>query len=35
VVVWRGPARDLDHSGDPYVDQFVRGDPEGPIKSAI
>jgi phospholipid/cholesterol/gamma-HCH transport system ATP-binding protein len=35
VVVWRGPAGDLDHSGDPYVDQFVRGDPEGPIKSAI
>jgi phospholipid/cholesterol/gamma-HCH transport system ATP-binding protein len=35
VVVWRGPASDLDHSGDPYVDQFVRGDPEGPIKSTI
>jgi len=35
VVVWRGPAGDLDHSGDPYVDQFVRGDPEGPIKSAV
>lgn len=35
VVVWRGPARDLDHSGNPYVDQFVRGDPEGPIKSMV
>ena len=35
VVVWRGPAGDLDHSGHPYIDQFVRGDPEGPIKSAI
>jgi phospholipid/cholesterol/gamma-HCH transport system ATP-binding protein len=35
VVVWRGAARDLDQSGDAYVDQFVRGDPEGPIKSGI
>ena len=35
VVVWRGPAGDLDHSGDPYGDQFVRGDPEVPIKSTI
>jgi len=34
VVVWRGPASDLDRSGNPYVDQFVRGDLEGPIKSA-
>lgn len=31
VVVWRGPVNDLDRSGNPYVDQFVRGDPEGPI----
>ena len=35
VVVWRGPASDLDHSGNPYVDQFVRGDLEGPIKSMV
>ncbi len=35
VVVWRGPASDLDHSGNPYVDQFVRGDLEGPIKSLV
>jgi phospholipid/cholesterol/gamma-HCH transport system ATP-binding protein len=33
VVVWRGPASDLDHSGNPFVDQFVRGDLEGPIRS--
>jgi phospholipid/cholesterol/gamma-HCH transport system ATP-binding protein len=32
-VVWRGPAADLDRSGNPYVDQFGRGDLEGPIKS--
>jgi phospholipid/cholesterol/gamma-HCH transport system ATP-binding protein len=35
VVVWRGPAGDLDRSGNPYVDQFVRGDLEGPIKSMV
>ena len=35
VIVWRGPAADIDRSGNPYVDQFVRGDAEGPIKPAI
>ena len=35
VVVWRGPASDLDRSGNPYVDQFVRGDLKGPIKSMV
>lgn len=35
IVVWRGPADELDRSGNPYVDQFVRGDPEGPIRSAV
>jgi phospholipid/cholesterol/gamma-HCH transport system ATP-binding protein len=32
VIVWRGPADQLDDSGNAYVDQFVRGDPDGPIK---
>jgi phospholipid/cholesterol/gamma-HCH transport system ATP-binding protein len=35
VVVWRGPASDLDRSGNAYVDQFVRGELEGPIKSLV
>ncbi len=35
VIVWRGPARDVDRSGNPYVDQFVRGAADGPIKPAI
>jgi phospholipid/cholesterol/gamma-HCH transport system ATP-binding protein len=35
VIVWRGPAADIDRSGNPYVDQFVRGDPDGPIKPSI
>ena len=35
VIVWRGPAADLDRTDNPYVRQFVRGDAEGPIKPAI
>ncbi len=27
VIVWRGAASELDHSGNAEVDQFVRGDP--------
>ena len=30
-IVWRGPAADIDHSGDPYVEQFVNGRADGPI----
>jgi phospholipid/cholesterol/gamma-HCH transport system ATP-binding protein len=30
-IVWRGPAADLDRSGNPYVEQFVSGRTEGPI----
>jgi phospholipid/cholesterol/gamma-HCH transport system ATP-binding protein len=35
VVVWRGPAKDIDTSGNPYVDQFVNGRAEGPITGAV
>ena len=35
VIVWRGPAADIDRSGNPYVEQFVQGLAEGPIKPAI
>jgi phospholipid/cholesterol/gamma-HCH transport system ATP-binding protein len=35
VIVWRGPAADIDRSGNPYVEQFVQGSAEGPIKPAI
>ncbi len=35
VIVWRGPASALGCSGNPYVDQFVRGDVEGPITSMV
>jgi phospholipid/cholesterol/gamma-HCH transport system ATP-binding protein len=32
-IVWRGPADQLDRSGNAYVDQFVRGDPEAQARS--
>lgn len=31
-IVWTGPAATVDHSGNPYVDQFVHGRREGPIR---
>jgi phospholipid/cholesterol/gamma-HCH transport system ATP-binding protein len=34
-IIWRGPAAELDHSGNPYVEQFVGGLTEGPIKGAV
>ena len=30
-IIWRGPAKDIEHSGNPYVDQFIHGRAEGPI----
>ena len=30
-IVWRGPAAEIDTSGNPYVEQFVSGRAEGPI----
>ena len=34
-IIWDGPANDIDHSGNPYVDQFIRGSAEGPIKMEV
>ncbi len=34
-IIWRGPAADIDHSGNEYVDQFVNGRAEGPIQPAL
>ncbi len=33
VIQWEGPVFDLDHSANPYVDQFVSGSPDGPIET--
>lgn len=30
-IIWTGKVNDLDHSGNPYVDQFIHGRADGPI----
>ena len=34
-VIWQGPTGEIDHSGNPYVEQFIHGRAEGPIKMAV
>lgn len=34
-IIWQGPTGDIDKSGNPYVDQFIHGRAEGPIKMAV
>ena len=34
-IIWAGPTKDIDHSGNPYVDQFIHGRAQGPIKMAV
>jgi phospholipid/cholesterol/gamma-HCH transport system ATP-binding protein len=30
-IIWTGPVANLEHSGNPYVDQFINGRADGPI----
>lgn len=32
-IRWTGPVADMDHSGDPYLAQFIHGRAEGPIEA--
>jgi phospholipid/cholesterol/gamma-HCH transport system ATP-binding protein len=34
-IVWQGPVLEIDRSGNPYVDQFIHGRAEGPIRMAV
>ena len=34
-IIWQGPTTDIDNSGNPYVDQFIHGRAEGPIKMEV
>ncbi|WP_282609624.1 ABC transporter ATP-binding protein [Pelagibius sp. Alg239-R121] len=34
-IIWSGPTKDIDHSGNPYVEQFIHGSSEGPIQMQI
>lgn len=34
-IIWTGDTSDIDHCGDAYVDQFIHGRIEGPIKTDL
>jgi phospholipid/cholesterol/gamma-HCH transport system ATP-binding protein len=34
-IIWNGPVASIDASGNPYVDQFIHGRAEGPIRMEI
>jgi phospholipid/cholesterol/gamma-HCH transport system ATP-binding protein len=34
-IIWTGPTGEIDKSGNPFVDQFIHGKAEGPIKMAV
>lgn len=34
-IIWRGPAATIDDAQNPYVDQFVHGRADGPIRMAL
>jgi phospholipid/cholesterol/gamma-HCH transport system ATP-binding protein len=34
-IIWNGPAKDIDRSDNPYVDQFLHGRAEGPISMPV
>ena len=34
-IIWQGPTKDIDTSGNEYVDQFIHGRAVGPIKMEV
>jgi len=34
-IIWHGAAADIDHSGNEYVDQFIKGSAQGPIRMEL
>jgi len=34
-IIWAGPTSEIDNSGNPYVDQFIHGRADGPIKMEV
>jgi phospholipid/cholesterol/gamma-HCH transport system ATP-binding protein len=34
-IIWHGPIASIDASGNPYVDQFIHGRAEGPIRMEV
>ena len=34
-IIWQGPAKTIDYSDNPYVDQFIHGRGTGPIQMEV
>ena len=34
-IIWHGPVAEIDRSGNAYVDQFIHGRAEGPIRMQV
>ena len=34
-IIWQWPAKMVDRSGRPYVEQFIHGKADGPIKMDV
>ena len=34
-IIWQGPTAEIDRSGNPFVEQFIHGRAEGPIKMEV
>jgi len=34
-IIWAGPTAEIDRSGNPYVEQFIAGQAEGPIEMQV
>ena len=34
-IIWDGATKDIDHSGNPFLDQFIHGSAVGPIKMEV
>jgi len=34
-IIWQGPTAQIDRSGNPFVEQFIHGSAEGPIKMEV
>jgi phospholipid/cholesterol/gamma-HCH transport system ATP-binding protein len=34
-IIWAGPTAEVDRSGNPYVEQFIHGNAEGPIEMEV
>ncbi len=34
-IIWAGPVAEIDNSGNPYVEQFINGQAEGPIQMEV